>query len=125
MHLVGAAESMERIHRTFDLHQRVRELIIDERMKRVAELDRQLSELHDQLGALRNWNERRVSELRNELSESRIQSERRLSELRNQLMEKKKDGPEYSGGLREEEPRYEEGAGRRGDAHGNAQDGGG
>ena len=114
MHLVGAAESKEKIHRTFDLHQRVRDLIIDERMKRIADLDRQLSELHDQLGELRNQNEQRVSEWRNELRESR-----------NHLMEKKKDGSENSGSLSEEEPRHEDGARRRGDAHGNVHDGGG
>ena len=115
---------MENPQNLLDLHQRVRHFIIDERMKRFADLDRHLGELHDQLDALRNWNERRASEMRNELSESRNESERRLSELRNEL-EKKKDGSEYSGGLPKEEPRYEEGAGRRGHAHGNAQDGGG
>ena len=52
---------------------------------------------------------------------------REMNELRGdfELMKKKKHGSEYSGGVRTEEQRHQEGGGWSGDSHGNAQDGGG
>ena len=61
-----------------------------------------------------------------ETSERRIaELDRQLSELRNELMKKKKHGSEYSGGVRTKEQRHQEGGGRSGDSHGNAEDRGG
>ena len=58
-----------------------------------------------------------ITELYRELNE--------LHELHNEMMKKNKHGPEHSGGIRTEEQRHQEGGGRSGDSHGNAQDGGG
>ena len=50
---------------------------------------------------------------------------RELNELRDELMKKRKHGSEYSGDIRTEGQRHQEGGGWSGDSHGNAQDGGG
>ena len=72
---------------------------------------------------------RELNVLRNEMmeKEKHVMTElyRELNELHNEMMKKRTNGSEYSGGVRTEEQRHQEGGGWSGDSHGNAQDGGG